>query len=284
MNPLQSFEYFIFDDNNLVVPFEQLTNSPSGGGIFSGPVTNTAATRVAFTASANYNPPGTNASGARQLYLSEISFNPPNPAPNTLFQLTNLPDNDFFNQGADMTGDGQRIVFASNYAITGMSPDPERDIFIADVGDPQNPVFTRITKSAEFTASSAEIDSAGNNIVFITENPQFAPVKDGDTETIVMADIINPANPSFMSLANFPPGTDIDDLSAPNEFTFFAFESDDDLVSGGINNESEQIYLLFTDQCPVIAVPTLSEWGLIAMASILGIFGFMVMRRRKALA
>jgi len=32
------------------------------------------------------------------------------------------------------------------------------------------------------------------------------------------------------------------------------------------------------------AIPTLSEWGLIAMAGILGIVGFMVIRRRKALA
>lgn len=31
-------------------------------------------------------------------------------------------------------------------------------------------------------------------------------------------------------------------------------------------------------------VPTLSEWGLIAMAGVLGIIGFMVMRRRKAVA
>jgi len=35
---------------------------------------------------------------------------------------------------------------------------------------------------------------------------------------------------------------------------------------------------------PIADVPTLSEWGLIAMASILGIVGFMVMRRRKATA
>jgi len=34
----------------------------------------------------------------------------------------------------------------------------------------------------------------------------------------------------------------------------------------------------------VAEVPTLSEWGLIAMASILGIIGFMVMRRRKVAA
>ena len=35
---------------------------------------------------------------------------------------------------------------------------------------------------------------------------------------------------------------------------------------------------------PPAQIPTLSEWGLIAMASILGIIGFMVMRRRKVTA
>ncbi|MCZ6555703.1 MAG: IPTL-CTERM sorting domain-containing protein [Candidatus Dadabacteria bacterium] len=34
----------------------------------------------------------------------------------------------------------------------------------------------------------------------------------------------------------------------------------------------------------VAPIPTLSEWGLITMAGILGIVGFMVMRRRKATA
>jgi len=32
------------------------------------------------------------------------------------------------------------------------------------------------------------------------------------------------------------------------------------------------------------AVPALSEWGLIAMASILGLLGFMVIRKRKITA
>ncbi len=35
---------------------------------------------------------------------------------------------------------------------------------------------------------------------------------------------------------------------------------------------------------PIPTVPTLSEWGLIAMASILGIVGYMVIRRRKVTA
>jgi len=41
------------------------------------------------------------------------------------------------------------------------------------------------------------------------------------------------------------------------------------------------VVLTFT---PVINVPTLSEWGLIAMTGILGIVGFMVMRKRKVIA
>jgi len=37
-----------------------------------------------------------------------------------------------------------------------------------------------------------------------------------------------------------------------------------------------------TSQCIVRSgIPTLSEWGLIAMAGVLGIVGFMVIRRRK---
>ena len=42
---------------------------------------------------------------------------------------------------------------------------------------------------------------------------------------------------------------------------------------------------MFTGSCvSPPAVPTLSEWGLIAMAGILGIVGFMVIRRRNIIA
>lgn len=49
----------------------------------------------------------------------------------------------------------------------------------------------------------------------------------------------------------------------------------------------EFLYELSFGSCgivPVTAVPTLSEWGLISMAGILGIVGFMVIRRRKVTA
>jgi hypothetical protein len=42
--------------------------------------------------------------------------------------------------------------------------------------------------------------------------------------------------------------------------------------------------LAFDCVAPPTNVPTLSEWGLVAMAGILGIVGFMIIRRKKATA
>ena len=51
------------------------------------------------------------------------------------------------------------------------------------------------------------------------------------------------------------------------------------VVLGAVCNES-------AGQCIVISrdIPTLSEWGLIAMAGVLGLIGFMVIRRKRATA
>lgn len=61
-------------------------------------------------------------------------------------------------------------------------------------------------------------------------------------------------------------------------------------VEQGLNFFIEQSCNEQTGQCSgsgpdtVRNIPTLSEWGLIAMASILGLVGFIVMRRRVASA
>ena len=49
------------------------------------------------------------------------------------------------------------------------------------------------------------------------------------------------------------------------------------------NNNRIQV---FSEPPPIITtpIPTLNEWGLIAMAGVLGIVGFIVMRRRKVTA
>jgi len=52
-------------------------------------------------------------------------------------------------------------------------------------------------------------------------------------------------------------------------------------MSGGLNGPN---FLVFQGGSQNVSIPTLSQWGLIAMAGILGIVGFMVMRRRKVTA
>ena len=57
-----------------------------------------------------------------------------------------------------------------------------------------------------------------------------------------------------------------------------------DEVAVGLGPDSFGKFISTGPQPRVANVPTLSEWGLVAMASILGIVGLMVMRRRKASA
>ena len=53
-------------------------------------------------------------------------------------------------------------------------------------------------------------------------------------------------------------------------------------TTAGVREGDGLVVLTFT---PIPAtIPTLSEWGLVAMAGILGIVGFLVIRRRKVTA
>ena len=58
------------------------------------------------------------------------------------------------------------------------------------------------------------------------------------------------------------------------------------IIDGDGSDHGELLYELSFGQCEPFTrnVPTLSEWGLIAMAGILGLVGFMVIRRRQATA
>lgn len=286
MNPDGTKEFFIFDFNNAVVPFEQLTNDPSAtGSIISTPIINANGSAVAFISSENYIPPNNNANGGRELYLSTIAYSPPMAPLHTLFQITNFPNNSFRAQGPAFNSAGNRILFGSNANITGMNVDGNTDLFVVDVNDPSNPFFTQITKSPEFTASSGIIDAPGILVAFITDNQDFV-CRRGGGDGIILANITDVNNPVFTPLTNFRPGTDLDDLSSPDEFTFIAFESDSDLIGGNNVDESDEIYIIFPQNCScfVAAIPSLSEWGLIAMAGLLGIIGLLAVRKRMVTA
>ena len=51
-----------------------------------------------------------------------------------------------------------------------------------------------------------------------------------------------------------------------------------------LNNSTEFERIVYMPSPVVTPIPTLSQWGLIAMAVVLGIVGFMVIRRRKVTA
>jgi hypothetical protein len=58
---------------------------------------------------------------------------------------------------------------------------------------------------------------------------------------------------------------------------------DNGTTTSGVREGNGMVVLTWTPQV-VTPIPTLSEWGLIAMAGILGIVGFMILRRRKVSA
>ncbi len=74
-------------------------------------------------------------------------------------------------------------------------------------------------------------------------------------------------------------------LASDTSLQLFSISTDGDASFIG---DTDFVYKGMAYDCgvpaPIIEVPTLSEWGLIAMAGILGIVGFMIIRRRKATA
>jgi len=65
--------------------------------------------------------------------------------------------------------------------------------------------------------------------------------------------------------------------------TRIAFQSTAD-INGGNPDMNSEIYLANCFDLDDRVIPTLSEWGLIAMAGVLGIIGLLAMRRRKVTA
>ena len=285
MNADGSREFFVFDTDNIPVPIGQMTNDPNDdGSITQNPVANFDGTRVAFTSSEMYIPPNNVSNGSRQLFLVDVAYDPPNPIMTDVFLITNFPNNDFGATSPTFTPDGNYILYGSNDNSGGMNPDEQRELFLANVTNPIAPVLTQITNTPSFTTSSGVINADATSIAFITRNDVFS----GDNhEEIISADITDPNNPFFIALTAFSAGSEIDDLSASNDLLYISFESESPII-GNNPDESDEIFILINENCgfeilPDI-VPTLSEWGLIAMAAVLGIVGFFVIRRRQVTA
>jgi len=153
---------------------------------------------------------------------------------------------------------------------------------------------TQVGSYMPFNGSGNGIAIRDDGVIFvsaaeelITVNPQTgAPTKIADIQIIVESDDF-----IFINALAFHPvtgqlyGTTVDQSDPPNgkssKLIILDTETGETQIVGNLPDCSDGLVFRIL---PSRHIPTLSEWGLIAMAGILGIVGFMVIRRRKVAA
>ena len=127
-----------------------------------------------------------------------------------------------------------------------------------------NGVISVFVSEAQITDATGEAEAQPDRGIAVNQSRQ---VFFGD-------DRFNPfilrSNPNGSSVSLVASAQEIQDFYAPAGFT-------DPLLSSSMAIEG-------VDPCAIAEIPTISEWGLIAMAGVLGIIGIWVIRRRKAAA
>ena len=137
----------------------------------------------------------------------------------------------------------------------------------------------RITDETAGVSRSPSINADGTRIAFnSTSNINKGTNPEGNNE-IWLFDTVTGI---FTQVTDETAG-DSRGASINADGTRIAFNSTAN-INGGNPEGNFEIYVTTCFEGSGFAIPTLSEWGLIAMAGILGIVGFMVMRRRKATA
>ncbi|MEM7008853.1 MAG: IPTL-CTERM sorting domain-containing protein [Thermodesulfobacteriota bacterium] len=279
MNPDGSVEYYVFDSENLVLPISQITNDPANNSSSSqDPVINQDGRKVAFVSSENFVPPNVGATGVRDIYLSMLSYNPPNLVASSLQQVSNFPFQEFNAQDLDISPQGNSILYTSQSNIVGLNPDRNLELFLYDI--PSNEFFQVTTSNMPTpTVPTGFLNSDGTMAIFRTSNPDFNPFGQ-NSEQIILSDISDPNNPTHASLSTFGQGELLGGISVTNDLSLVTFISESD-VAGNNEDGSREIFLLLAGTCQIISVPTLSEWGLIFIALILGISGCYAVFRNK---
>ncbi len=138
--------------------------------------------------------------------------------------------------------------------------------------------FTQITDTNNFSGMPS-INSDGSLITFVS------PVDVTAGNVLANPEIyLYNTNTMIFTKITETNGKENELPSIDADGSHIVFQSDADFT--GQNADGGKEVFLFTCIIPVTAhnVPTLSEWGLITMAGVLGIVGFMVIRRRKVTA
>jgi Tol biopolymer transport system component len=260
-NPEGNREVYLFNSTTGIIT--QITDETAGGSL--GSSINADGTRIAFNSNANIN--GGNPEGNREIYLFDI----------TTGIFTQITDETVGSSALQsINADGTRTTFNSSANINGGNPEGNLEIYLFDT---TTGIITQITDETAGNSFASSINADGMRITFTST----ANINGG-----------NPEGNSEIYLFDTTTGifTQITDETAANstvssintDGTRIAFQSRAN-INGGNPDGNDEIYLaVCLDPTTARNIPTLSEWGLIAMAGVLGIIGLFAIRRRKAAA
>jgi len=270
-NDDENKEVFVFD---VGMNFTQITDT-TGGSI------------------GDNNPSSISSDGSRILFGSSIDILPPNNNDENseifLFDETTgidqITDTVINVLGARLSSDGATVVLISNDDIvTGENSDNGREVFLFDIA---TMTFTQITDTNDANGNNfnASINADGTRIAFYSKIDHSGTGKnaDGNLELFVYeTDSMFFTQVTDTMGGNIPLNPSPTDMNAVGNR--IVFESDRDLTG---DNPDEDTLIFLADCIPNIVstpIPTLSKWGLIALAGTLGIVGYLVIRRRKVTA
>ena len=179
-----------------------------------------------------------------------------------------------FSNRPSINADGTRIAFDSDADINGGNPDGNSEIYLFDT---TTGIITQITDETAGGSFNPSINADGTRIAFSSNADITGGNPEGNFELFLFD-----TTTGITTQITFETAGDSRGPSINADGTRIAFDSDAN-INGGNPDGNLEIYLAVCFDVPR-PIPTLSEWGLIAMAGILGIVGFMVIRRRKAAA
>ncbi len=257
-NPEGNQEIYLFDTRTGI--FTQITDETAGASRF--PSINADGTRIAFESSLNIN--GGNPNGNFEIYLFDT----------TTGIFTQITDETAgVSRFPSINADGLRIAFQSTADINGGNPEGNQEIYLFDT---RTGIFTQITDETAGASRFPSINADGTRIAFESSLNINGGNPNGNFEIY----LFDTTTGIFTQITDETAG-DSRGLSINGDGNRIAFRSTAD-INGGNPEGNGEIYLA---ACIEPAnVPTLSQWGLIAMAGLLGIVGFMVIRRRKVAA
>lgn len=169
---------------------------------------------------------------------------------------------------AAVSADGRFVVYRSTENINGGNPEENSEIFLYEIATDENTQITFTTGSNQRPSINGDgsllaFESDGN---FNGNNPNFV-------REIWLYEV---EDARFIQITDVSAGLS-EGASISAEGTSVAFHSRSD-INGNNPGLNREVYV--SDCFGPKNVPTLSEWGLIAMAGILGLVSFFVIRRR----